>query len=124
MKRYAIGVAAPAVAWPTLLFPIEYALISQFFAFNFLYYADARAAVRGLTPSWYPMYRFVLTFVVGGSIIISLISREKISHHFDPTHGLADRVHALQKVQEEQAAKEEAEKREELAIAEATAAEE
>ncbi|KAL9038805.1 MAG: hypothetical protein Q9180_002911, partial [Flavoplaca navasiana] len=49
-RRYAYGVVAPAVAWPTLLFPIEYALISQFTAFTFLYFADARACVRGWTP--------------------------------------------------------------------------
>jgi hypothetical protein len=116
-------VIAPAVAWPTLLLPIEYALISQFLAFTFLYYADARAAIRGWTPSWYPMYRFILTFIVGSSIVLSLIGREKISHHFDSTHGLADRIHALQKVQEEQAAKEESEKREHL-VEEAEAAEE
>lgn len=95
-RRYAIGVVAPAVAWPTLLMPAEYALISQFFAFTFLYYNDARAAVKGWTPSWYAMYRFVLTFVVGSSIVLSLIGREQLLSHHDARHGLSDKVHALQ----------------------------
>ena len=49
-RRYAFGVIAPAVAWPTMLMPIEYALITQFLAFNFLYFADTRATVRGWAP--------------------------------------------------------------------------
>lgn len=39
-KRYAIGVVAPAVAWSTLLMPIEGALITQFLGFVGLYYVD------------------------------------------------------------------------------------
>jgi hypothetical protein len=41
-KRYAIGVVAPAVAWSTLLMPIEGALIAQFLGFTGLYYVDTR----------------------------------------------------------------------------------
>jgi hypothetical protein len=41
-KRYAIGVAAPMVAWSTLLMPVEGALISQFLGFVALYYVDTR----------------------------------------------------------------------------------
>ncbi|KAF2841935.1 hypothetical protein M501DRAFT_916024, partial [Patellaria atrata CBS 101060] len=78
-KRFMIGVVAPAVAWPTLLLPATTALIAQFFAFNFLYYADTRATVRGWTPGWYGTYRFVLTLIVGASIILSLIGRGEIS---------------------------------------------
>ncbi|RMZ76183.1 hypothetical protein DV737_g4951, partial [Chaetothyriales sp. CBS 132003] len=62
-SRYAIGIIATAVAWPTLLLPAEVGLITQFLAFTFLYYADARAATRGWAPPWYATYRFVLTFV-------------------------------------------------------------
>ena len=58
--------------------PVEYALITQFLAFNFLYFADARATVRGWFPEWYSVYRFVLTFFVGASIVISLIGRGQI----------------------------------------------
>jgi hypothetical protein len=72
------GVIAPAVAWPTIFMPVELALITQFFAFNFLYFADARATVRGWFPPWYSTYRFVLTFFVGASIVISLIGRGQI----------------------------------------------
>jgi Protein of unknown function (DUF3429) len=64
--------------------PVEYALITQFLAFNFLYFADARATVRGWFPEWYSVYRFVLTFFVGASIVISLIGRGQIvksDHH-------------------------------------------
>jgi hypothetical protein len=77
-RRYMIGVVAPAVAWPTIYMPVEYALITQFIAFNFLYFADARATVRGWFPAWYSTYRFVLTFLVGASIVISLIGRGRI----------------------------------------------
>ncbi|KAL3428165.1 hypothetical protein PVAG01_01674 [Phlyctema vagabunda] len=77
-RRYVYGVIAPAVAWPTLLMPAEYALITQFAAFNFLYFADARATVKGWFPAWYSTYRFVLTFFVGASIVISLIGRGQI----------------------------------------------
>lgn len=75
-----IGVVAPAVAWPTLLMPVEYALITQFSAFTFMYFADARATVRGWCPQWYATYRFVLTFLVGASIIVSLVGRGQIVH--------------------------------------------
>jgi len=77
-RRYMIGVVAPAVAWPTIYMPVEYALITQFFAFNFLYFADARAAVRGWFPAWYSTYRFILTFFVGASIVVSLVGRGRI----------------------------------------------
>ncbi len=58
--------------------PVEYALITQFLTFNFLYFADARATARGWFPEWYSVYRFVLTFFVGASIVISLIGRGQI----------------------------------------------
>lgn len=77
-RRYVYGVIAPAVAWPTIFMPVEYALITQFLTFNFLYFADARATVRGWFPEWYSVYRFVLTFFVGASIVISLIGRGQI----------------------------------------------
>lgn len=76
--RYAIGVLAPAVAWPTLMMPIQFALISQFAAFTALYFVDARATARGWAPAWYGTYRFVLTFIVGGAIFISLVGRAKV----------------------------------------------
>ncbi|KAL8798807.1 MAG: hypothetical protein Q9182_006379 [Xanthomendoza sp. 2 TL-2023] len=106
-RRYAYGVVAPAVAWPTLLLPVEYALISQFTAFTFLYFADARACVRGWTPHWYMTYRFVLTFVVGASIVISLIGRGQIADKISRLPGPADRLKALRETQMEEIEKEE-----------------
>jgi hypothetical protein len=86
------GVIAPAVAWPTIFMPVEYALITQFFAFNFLYFADARASARGWFPAWYGIYRFVLTFFVGASIVISLIGRGRIAEHDSNIKSPADYV--------------------------------
>ena len=82
--RYAIGVLAPAVAWPTLLFPVEHALITQFLAFNVFYAVDSSACNRGWTPSWYSSYRFILTFVVGASIVLSLIGRGQVAERGHP----------------------------------------
>lgn len=76
--RYALGVAAPAVAWPTVFMPVEWALTTQFLGFTFLYLADSRATTRGWAPQWYGTYRWVLTAVVGASIFISLVGRAKV----------------------------------------------
>ncbi|KAJ5732744.1 hypothetical protein N7493_004225 [Penicillium malachiteum] len=108
-KRYAAGVIAPAVAWPTLLLPVEYALITQFLAFTFLYYNDARAAAAGRAPHWYGMYRFVLTFVVGASIVATLIGREQIAQTLTSEHTIKDKINALIFLQKKE--KEEAEAR-------------
>ncbi|KAL8829902.1 MAG: hypothetical protein Q9191_001745 [Dirinaria sp. TL-2023a] len=114
-RRYAYGVVAPAVAWPTILFPVEYALISQFLAFTFLYYADARAVVKGWAPQWYSTYRFVLTFVVGTSIVLSLIGRGEIADKISKMPGPADRMKALKDSQLQSFAEEEEAKRQRLA---------
>jgi hypothetical protein len=76
--RYGLGVAASVIAWPTVLMPIEWALTTQFLAFTMLYFADSRATTRGWTPPWYGTYRFVLTFIVGSAILLSLVGRAKI----------------------------------------------
>ncbi|TQS37083.1 hypothetical protein Golomagni_02455 [Golovinomyces magnicellulatus] len=84
-RRLIYGVIAPIIAWPTLLMPVETALISQFLAFNYMYFVDARATVKGWFPPWYSIYRFVLTFFVGATIVVSLIGRGQIirpeQHH-------------------------------------------
>lgn len=90
---------------------MEYALIAQFLAFNFLYFADARAAVRGWTPPWYSTYRFVLTFIVGASIVVSLVGRGQIADKIGRMPGPADRLKALQDAQMENLEKEEQERR-------------
>ncbi|KAK4120701.1 hypothetical protein N657DRAFT_636413 [Parathielavia appendiculata] len=76
--RYGVGVFAPAVAWPTIFLPTEWALTTQFAAFCALYYADSRATVKGWAPPWYGTYRFVLTAVVGVALLISLVGRAKV----------------------------------------------
>jgi hypothetical protein len=98
-QRYAIGIVATAVAWPTLLLSAEVGLIAQFLAFTFLYYTDARASVRGWAPSWYSTYRFVLTFVVGASIVASLIGRGQIADLITKPTGPAQRMRELRKAQ-------------------------
>jgi len=91
-RRYAIGVFATAFAWPTLLLPPIYALISQFLVFNFLYYTDSRAARRGWAPAWYGVYRFVLTFIVGSSIVVSLVGRGQIAGEIGSSSSPIDRI--------------------------------
>lgn len=109
---------APAVAWPTVFLPVEYALIAQFLAFNFLYFADARATTLGLAPPWYTTYRFILTFVVGASIVVSLIGRGQIADKVNRLPGPADRLKALRESQYESLAQEEEERRRRAAIEE------
>lgn len=99
--RYSIGVINTALAWPTILMPVEYALISQFMLFTFSYYRDSRAARQGWCPHWYGVYRFVLTFIVGSAIVVSLIGRGQIQHDISRPHGPAQRVRDLRNHQEE-----------------------
>jgi len=110
--RYSIGIIATAVAWPTLLLSAEVGLIAQFLAFTFLYYTDARAATRGWAPPWYATYRFVLTFIVGASIVASLIGRGQIADLVTKPSGAVDRMRALREIQLEQAEHDEAAARE------------
>jgi len=114
-RRFAIGVVAPAVAWPTMLMPVEYALITQFIAFNFLYFVDARATVRGWCPPWYATYRFVLTFVVGASIVLSLIGRGQIAEKDGRLPGPAEKMKELRDSQWENLEREEKERRARMA---------
>lgn len=81
--------------------PIESALISQFLIFNFMYYTDSRAAKKGLAPSWYGVYRFVLTFIVGSAIVASLIGRGQIAGHFEGMPSPADKVREFRNAQSE-----------------------
>jgi hypothetical protein len=90
-----------------MLLPVEYALITQFLAFNFLYYIDTRATYRGWTPSWYAIYRFVLTFIVGASIVLSLIGRGEVSDKVHRIPGAVDRLTTLRKGAQERLAAEE-----------------
>ena len=75
--------------------PVEYALITQFLAFTSLYYTDVRAKNRGWSPAWYGIYRFVLTFIVGSSIVVSLIGRGQIADRIGKSHGTADKIRSF-----------------------------
>ena len=94
--RYMIGVISPAIAWATVMLPIEYALISQFLAFNCLYTVDSIATNRGWTPPWYSSYRFILTFVVGTSIVISLIGRGQVMDRINRLLTASERYKEIQ----------------------------
>ncbi|KAK3724814.1 hypothetical protein LTR37_000862 [Vermiconidia calcicola] len=113
--RYFIGVASTAVAWPTIFLPVEYALITQFLAFNFLYYTDTRAKTRGWAPQWYGVYRFVLTFIVGASIVASLIGRGQIADRVGSSHNMGDRIKAFREGGPDQVEEEESARRRFLA---------
>jgi len=103
-RRYAIGVVAPAVAWSTILMPIEAALITQFLGFVGLYYVDIRATTKGWTPSWYRTYRFILTFIVGASLVLTLIGRGELPDHIP---GSVDRAKVFSSGSEDRLAEEE-----------------
>ena len=94
--RYVPGIVAPAIAWPSLLLPIQYSLIAQFLAFNYLYYVDSRAARRGWAPPWYGTYRFVLTFVVGATIVLTLVGRGELIGKIGGLPSPAERARNLQ----------------------------
>jgi hypothetical protein len=116
--RYGLGVLAPAVAWPTMFMPIEWALTTQFAAFCSLYYADSRATVKGWAPAWYATYRFVLTAVVGAAILVSLVGRAKVGegHTRLTTEELRERIRGPRKTPDKNRnlAKEEEEERERI----------
>ena len=95
--------------------PIEYALITQFMAFTFLYFADARSVVRGWAPAWYSTYRFVLTFIVGVAIVVSLIGRGQIADKINRLPSPADRVKALRDLQYDAQEQEERYKQQKMA---------
>lgn len=90
--RYALGVAAPLVAWPTLLLPWPWALTAQWAAFVGLWLADRTASIRGWAPYWYATYRFVLTAIVGVAIMISMIGTMKVGQYKPQFGEISDRI--------------------------------
>lgn len=60
------------------MLPIDYALLAQFVGFTGMYFTDSTATTNGLAPRWYMTYRFLLTFIVGASIIMTLIARGQV----------------------------------------------
>ena len=63
--------------------------------------------VNGWAPHWYSTYRFVLTFIVGASIVASLIGRGQIADQINRLPSPADRVKKLRDLQYEAAEEEE-----------------
>jgi hypothetical protein len=120
-RRFAIGCAMPAIAWPTMLMPLEPALITQFLAFTGLYFVDSQQGVRGFAPSWYPTYRFVLTFIVGISIVASLIGRGQVQFVGSGQPTRVEKLRELSEIQP-QARKEEEEAKSQRKAAEAAEA--
>ncbi|KAF8475603.1 hypothetical protein BDZ91DRAFT_186847 [Kalaharituber pfeilii] len=99
VRRYAVGLVAPALAWPTLLLPYHEALLTQFIGFTAMYFFDTAATTAGLAPPWYNTYRFVLTFVVGASIVITLIGRGQIGDNFMQVPSAAENLRELREKQ-------------------------
>ncbi|KAK6330141.1 hypothetical protein TWF730_004641 [Orbilia blumenaviensis] len=123
-QRYFLGILAPALAWPTVFMQYDIALLTQFLGFTGMYFADSRATALGLgvykqipvsriakvqgevgykltrvkqipAPKWYTTYRFLLTFVVGACIVMTLIGRGKIEDKTSSQEASQERVHKL-----------------------------
>ena len=67
--------------------------------------------VNGWAPHWYSTYRFVLTFIVGASIVATLIGRGQIADQINRLPSPADRVKQLRDIQYQAAEEEEKAKR-------------
>lgn len=67
--------------------------------------------IQGWCPPWYSVYRFVLTLVVGASIVFSLIGRGQVADLVTKPTTPAERMARLREGQMEQLAQEEDEKR-------------
>ena len=67
--------------------------------------------VNGWAPHWYSTYRFVLTFIVGASIVATLIGRGQIADQINRLPSPADRVKQLRDIQYQAAEEEERDKR-------------
>jgi len=100
-RRYLLGIAAPIFAWPTIYLPTDAALITQFLGFTLMWFADSSATNHGWTPRWYTSYRFFLTFIVGGCILMTLVGRGRSGAGEgipNPQTGL-DNLHSLRQEQ-------------------------
>ncbi|PWW77266.1 hypothetical protein C7212DRAFT_294022 [Tuber magnatum] len=113
-RRFALSILAPALAWPTTFLPFDYALITQFLGFTGMYFADSTATGWGWAPPWYMTYRFILTFVVGASIVATLVGRGQIGDEVSEVPGPASYLQDLRDSQWENLQKEEDERRRKL----------
>ncbi|KAK6533218.1 hypothetical protein TWF281_007368 [Arthrobotrys megalospora] len=94
-QRYLLGIVAPALAWTTVFMQYDVALLTQFLGFTGMYFADSRATTLGLAPRWYTTYRFLLTFVVGACIVMTLVGRGKIGEKASTPEASQRRIHQL-----------------------------
>ncbi|GAA5941892.1 DUF3429 domain-containing protein [Sporobolomyces koalae] len=96
-RRYILGIAPLLAGWSTLLLaPSQLALVGQWAAFFGVWYADQQTTSKGWAPRWYSTYRFWLTSVVGGSILVTLAAQGYYS--VNPT--LSKTESQLQKIKE------------------------
>ncbi|BGP38255.1 hypothetical protein JCM10449v2_002184 [Rhodotorula kratochvilovae] len=95
-KRYLLGVIPVLAGWGSLLIPGQMALVTQWGAFFAQWYADQQATNKGWAPKWYATYRFWLTSVVGGSILVSLAA----SNYYGSSSDFAKREGQLNKLRE------------------------
>jgi len=123
-RRYTIGILAPVLAWPTVLLPLDYALLAQFAGFTGMYFADAQATTWGWAPKWYTTYRFVLTFIVGASIVATLVGRGQIGDSITPQENARNHLKAIRDTQWENLQKEEDERKKHVRESKARAKEE
>ncbi|ORY77299.1 hypothetical protein BCR37DRAFT_382759 [Protomyces lactucae-debilis] len=72
-RRLLYAAVPSLVAWTSIMLPVDYALVTHFLGFTGLWFADSAAARRGFAPAWYIQYRFLLTFIVCSSILLTLI---------------------------------------------------
>ncbi|BFZ57124.1 hypothetical protein PYCC9005_004174 [Savitreella phatthalungensis] len=72
-RRYLYGAAPALIAWPSILLPINTALVVHFVTFTGIWFFDSRASRKGFAPPWYNNYRFLLTFIVCTSILLTLV---------------------------------------------------
>ncbi|GAA5823917.1 hypothetical protein JCM3770_000339 [Rhodotorula araucariae] len=93
-RRYLLGVVPVLAGWGSLLIPGQMALVTQWGAFFAQWYADQQATSKGWTPKWYATYRFWLTSVVGGSILVSLAA----SNYYGTSRDIARRDSQLRKL--------------------------
>ncbi|KAH9930258.1 uncharacterized protein B0H18DRAFT_994021 [Fomitopsis serialis] len=100
-RRLVLGACPVVFGWSTLaLQPVE-ALIAQWVAFTWLWWADLRATNAGWAPGWYSQYRFYLTLLAGTCIIGTLAA----TSYWGPVggHGLVSHdLHMIRALRQKQ----------------------
>ena len=73
--RYLVGIFPVLVGWTSLLLTSvpQIALLTQLAGFFAIWAGDQRLTAMGWCPKFYSTYRFILSAVVGSSIMLTLI---------------------------------------------------